>query len=915
MRLLARVRSFLSALVLQRRLERDMEQEWEAHLEARAEALAAAGMPRADARRQAGIEFGDPLRWKEQAREARGLGWIQDLRADVQYAFRQMRRAPGFTGVVIATLALGIGANTAIFTVVHAVLLKPLPYEDADLLVRLVENVPAADSTTGARRRGVSMSVAELHELRGRTGAISHAGLASLSFVVISGGEETVRLEGARYSPAIFQMRGVRPLLGRVFDAGDEVPGGDGVIILSHVAWRRYFGGEPAVLGRTLTLEDAFARDAPRRHSVIGVMPQTFEPGGQNQFWIPFPPGVPGAGGDPRGPVVARLADGVSLQSAAAEVGAILSQMRGDEHTDGAVTSSGPPRYELVREKDEIVAPVKPALLVLMVAVGFVLLIACVNVTNLVLARTSARRREFAVRLALGAGRGRVGRQLVTESMTLALLGGLGGTVLAFAGVRLLRALATTLPRMDLGVQLAFPRLDETGIDLAVLAFTSAISLMTGLLCGLAPAIRLSGLDRSDALREGAATADSGVGLFRRSRMRGLLVVAEIGMAMMLLAAGGLLLHSFARLATVDLGYESANVLTFQLALPAEAYPNARLRTFAEDLVSRLRVVPGVRAAAYARQLPLVAIKESGWFRRMPDLPDPPPRQPEGAPDARLVSRDYLSVMGIGVVAGRGFSENDRAGQPRVLLINETLARREFPGQNPVGQQVYAGRDSVPWEIAGVVADVRQFGLDQEPEAQFFADFRQWPAADPVLFTFLGPYYTVRTDVGPMSIIPAVRAGVRELDARAGLYNIATMEQLVANRIARPRMYAVLLGLFAALAAGLALVGVYGVMAYVAAGRTREIGIRMALGAQHADVVRLVLRQSVAITAAGIVLGLAGAVVLTRYLEGMLFGLSPLDPTTLLVVSLAFAAVATLASYVPARRAASVDPLLALRCE
>jgi putative ABC transport system permease protein len=843
--------------------------------------------------------------------------WLEDLRRDAGNALRALVRNPAFTIVAILTLALGIGANVAIFSVVHSVLLRPLSYKDADRLVGLYLNQSAAESPTGAPRRlRIGLSVADLIELRRRTQAISHAGVSTLSFMIVTGGEETIRLEGARVSPAIFQMLGVRPFLGRMFDDADEAPDADPVVILSHATWRRYFGGDPNILGRALTLNDVFARvpptservpraGGPRPYAVVGVMPEEFEPGGSNQFWIPFAL-TPGAS-PPRGNLMARLADGVSAPSAAAEVGAIVREMHDRSRTTSSPPSAqGPPRYEFVRQQDEMVAPVKPALLVLMGAVGFVLLIACVNVANLLFARTDARQREMAIRIALGAGRGRIIRQLLTESVVLALLGGAAGTALAFGGIRLMRSLATTLSRMDLGVQLAFPRLQEIGVDLTALTFAIAASLGTGIVCGLAPALRHSRGERMDTLRS----------LSPRNRMRRLLIVAEVAMAMTLLVGGGLLIHSFVKLATVDLGYDPSNVLTFQVGLPADRYSGPQLRTFAEDLVARLRSVPGVRAAAYARQLPLVAISESFWFRRTPQLADsPPPPTPATSTDARVVSRDYLEVMGIRVIAGRAFGEGDGAGRPRVMLINEALARRDFPGEAAVGQFAYAGRDSIPWQIIGIVRDVRQFGQDQAPRPQFFADYRQWPDSDRVMFTFLGPYYAVRVDGDPAAVIAHARAISRELDRQAGLFSVASMEQLVANRISRPRMYAVLLGIFAAVAVALAAIGLYGVLAYSVAERTREIGIRMALGARRSEVMGLVLGQSLVLTAAGIVLGLAGAPAVTRYLEKMLFGLTPLDPATFVAVSVMFALVATLASYVPARRATKVDPVVALRCE
>jgi putative ABC transport system permease protein len=483
--------------------------------------------------------------------------------------------------------------------------------------------------------------------------------------------------------------------------------------------------------------------------------------------------------------------------------------------------------------------------------------------------------------------------------------------VLAFGGVHLFRALGTGLARNDLGSIATFPRLDAIGIDAPVFVFTLVLSLITGLLFGLAPAVSHSRIDHVDVLHAGSTTTSRGFGLARRLGAQGALVVAEIMMATVLLVCGGLLMHSVLN-SNVGLGYDPGRVLTFQVSLPGERHPVRQLKTFADDLVARLRTVPGVQIAAYANQLPIVNLRDTaGGLWRTPDAARRP--SPDG-PDARLVSRDYLRVLGIRVIAGRGFGADDGANEPRVLLINETLARHDYSSENPLGQAVY-GRDPVPWTIVGIVADVRQFGLDHAPEPQFFADLRQWPETGGMATFPVGPYYAIRTATDPASGISALRDIVRQLDPQATLDNVATMDQIVSNSITIPRTYAVLLAVFACVAVGLAAVGIYGVMAYGVTRRAREFGIRIALGAERADVLGLVLRQSMALVVAGIILGLLGAAAVTRYLQGMLFGLTPLDPTTFLATSLMFAAVATLAAYLPARRATNVDPQIALRSE
>jgi predicted permease len=881
-----------------------MERELTAHLTLLEDEFQRHGMSREEARRAArrataGVEW-----TKDLHRDTRSFVWLEDARRDVQYGMRTLVRNPGFATVIVLTLALGVGANTAIFSVVNALLLQPLPYKDANRLVRLMVNLPAAASPTGQPlRMPVSLSAAEIAEVQSRTRTLSHVGTAAPILRALTGHEEGARLPGARVSSAIFEVIGARPLLGRRFDASDEAPGAAPVVLLSHSAWQRFFGGNPNIVGENLTLDSVLGPRVRISYSVIGVMPPEFEfPALQLEFWIPFQVTAAGGAAATRGSVVARLADGVSIPTGVSDVGPIVREIR-NYPPDAA--------YELVTEQAELVAPVKPALMVLMGAVGFVLLIACVNVANLMLARMTVRQREIGIRAALGGGRGRLVRQALTESLVLALLGGVAGTILAIGGTRLLQTLGTTVSRVDLATSAALPRLDAVGVDLYVLAFTVATSIATGLLFGLAPVVRLCRSDPMHALKAPVASGGSGLEA-RRSGIRGVLVVAEIALAMVLLVGAGLLIHSFIKLSSVDAGYNPTSVLTFQVSLPNDRYPDARLKTFAESLVARLRSIPGVEAAAYANQLPMVGLRDTGgglW--RTPDSQ----RKPSpGGPDARFVSRDYLEVMGIRVVAGRGFTEADAEGQPRVLLVNEALARRDFAGENPVGKLVYVGRDLAPWQIVGVVENVRQFGLDREPEPQFFADLRQWSGTGLLLFPG-GAYYAARTNGDPMAIISAVRRIVRELDTQAALFYVAPMEQVVATTMARPRMYAALLAIFASVGTTLAAIGIYGVLAYSVTRRTREIGIRMALGAQRLQVMKLVLGQSMSLTAIGIALGLLGALAVTRYLEGLLFGLTPLDPATFLVGSLVFAVVAFVASYLPASRASRVDPLIALRCE
>jgi predicted permease len=896
MRALRRLVSFLRP----DRAERELSREIDAHLALIEEDLRRGGVPAEDARAEARRRLGGIEQAKDLHRDARSFIWLEDLRRDVRLAFRTLRRDLAFTAVAVFTLAVGIGANTAIFSVVSNVLLEPLPYVEADRLVRLMVNVPAERSPTKAPlRTNVGLTAADVAELSARLTRLDAIGTAGPELVGLSGREEGARLQGARMSVAVFEMLGARPLIGRTFVPFDQLESSDQTIIISETVWQRYFGRDPAIVGRSLTLDSVLGPRRQARYTVVGVMPRGFEfPRPATEFWMPLR--IASSGPTPRGPMIGRLADGVSLEAAAAEIAPIISEMRKAQFGAGA-------RYELVREQSEIVAPVRPALLVLTAAVGCVLLIALVNVANLLLARTSTRDREIAIRTALGAGRGRVVRYLLTESVTLSVIGGALGVLLAIVGVVGLRRLGTTLQRFDLGVTLNLPRLHEVAIDGWVLAFTTAVALVSGVSFGIVPALRQSRANPVDALKDGAASSSGG----ERGGMRNALVVAEIGLAIMLLVSGTLLAGSFVRLLSVDAGYQPANVLTFQVSVPLQSYPDARLLSFAEDLVDRLRAVPGIQDAAYGNQVPMIGIRDTfgGLFRTADSTRTPPPR----GQDARLVSRGYLKAMGIEVVSGRGFTDDDRAGRPGVILVNETLAKTEFPGESPIGQLMFIGRRPAPWQIVGIVRDVRQFGLDREPEAQFFLDARQWPEGAPLFPT--GAYYVVRTDRSVAAALAEIRNAVRTLEPDAALFNVAPMEHIVSATIAAPRLYAVLMSAFAAIGLVLAVVGIYGVMTYTVTQRTREIGIRMSLGARRSSVLALVLGRTVAITAAGVVLGIGGAAATTRYLEGMLFGVTPLDTVTILGVAVAFAAVALIAAAIPASRATRIDPLVALKYE
>jgi putative ABC transport system permease protein len=881
-RFFLRLRSFLR----RERADVELDREVASHLALLEDEHRRRGLGEREARLAARRAMGSVALAKDRHRDARAFVWLDDLRQDLRFTLRLVRRDPGFTSVAVLTLALGTGATTAIFSLVNGVLLRPLPYEGSERLVRVAEYFAPSQTGVPLAPR-VLISGSELEALySART--LSHVGsYGGRPFsMTLAASDGAVRLAGEQVSPDVFPMLRARAILGRTFEPYEATPGSDAAVILSYAAWGRYFSGRNDIVGRPLSLDG-------RAYTVVGVMPQGFDfPDAQSLFWVPLARTT--APGQDTGVSIARIADGRTRGEAVAEVSAILSRIRAPR--EGMPQIDGP-RFDLLNVRDEVVGPVRRALLVLAVAVGIVLLLACANVASLLLARAATRQRELAVRVAIGAGRARLVRQALTESVTLALIGGVVGTGVAIGLVRLLRALGTSLPRRDLytGTGIGIPRLDEVGIDTTALAFAIVVSVLTGVVFGLAPALRQARLDSVQRLRDGAGSP----------RARRVLVSAELAMAMMLLVGGGLLVHSFIRLSNVDPGYDPTNVVWLQAFLPRER-PASQVTAFAEGMVERLGVLPGVIGVGYAPQLPTGNLLRETSLRT---TPGPPARPPDERTDARVVSQDFLTVLGVRVVAGRGFDERDGEGQPRVMLINETLARSPELEGSPIGKRFYTLGEQ-PWEIIGVVEDIHQFGPDRDPGRQVFIDFRQAPTSGRN-----GLFIAVRTDGTLAGLVSNARSIARSLDPLATLDSVATMEQLLSNASSRPRFYAVWFGMFAVMAVSIAVIGLYGLMSYAVAQRTREVGIRVALGAQRHEVMGLVLKDSIVMTVVSVALGVAGAAAFARYLEGMLFAVTPLDPATFAAVAVLFVSVALIASYVPARRATRVDPLVALRTE
>jgi putative ABC transport system permease protein len=916
-RFFLRLRNFLRP----GRAEHELAREMASHLSILEDEFQRRGMTGDEARAAARRAMGGVEQAKEHQRTARSLPLLEDLRRDLAIAARMLTKAPGFTAVVILTLGVGIGANTAIFTVVNALLLRPLPYPQPGQLVRIVEHVPGAETISGLPERRTGLTKAQADALAASR-TISDVGLyfpGGPSTVTWTQGNEVRVLGSWSMEPSVFQALRVSPVLGRTLtddDAhaapseGRALPQGNPVVVLSWAAWHRYFGGDPSILGRTMRLND-------REFAIVGVMPEAFAfPSATVEVWTPLVPASPAP--LPYGAIV-RVRDGVSIDAAASEVRAIYAGLARRPGPGGAPRAAAaakapavPPeawrtRVEVVPVTEERAAPFRPALRVLAVAVGVVLLIACANVAHLLLARTTVRAREFGVRASLGAGRGRLLRQVLAESLLLASLGGIVGLALAYGGTMLLTA---AWPG-NVSPQSGLPRIDRIEVDTTVLAFTALVAGVTGLLFGLLPARHVSRTDLMAVMRD-APQAPGAHG--RLLSTRSVLVMAETALAVVLVAAAGLLIHSFVRLAGVDAGFSAERVLTFQVATSPEAA--AGRFEMNDRLVRRLRALPGVDAVGYSISIPLQTRNLVTMF-----IEPPWPREGEPAAPPFIVPVDphYLDVVGTPLVAGRFFRDEDNRGAP-VMIVNESLARRAFAG-DPVGQLVRIAFSEAAWEVVGVVADASgQQSLADDPAPAYYVpagqmirlSYMQGPAGG----TFWGGViFAVRAARDADALVPGIDRVLRDLEARSAMTSVTPLTRIVSNSLSAPRFYAATLGAFAGVALVLAAIGLYGLLAYSVAQRTREIGVRMALGAPRRGILALVLGQGAALAGIGMAVGLAGAFAVTRYLSGLLFGITPFDPATFAAVALVFAGVALFASYVPARRATGVDPLVALRSE
>lgn len=866
----------------------EIDREMRSHVEMQVEANIRAGMSPVEAREQALRTFGNVNRAVDKAYDVKGGGWFETLSQDVRYGVRMLAKHKTFTSIAVVTLALGIGANTAIFSVVNELLLRPLPFRDAERIVMLWEVTPEG-------RHQNTTSRANFRSWRDQNSSYEQVAAFTDQRLNLTGDGEPEELSSQFATPELFRVLGVDPLLGRTLLPDDAEAGKPPVVVLSYGLWQRRFGGQASLIGQPITLNGI-------KFSVIGVMPPSFQfhikhrsgTGRPAELWsvLPMPTG---SGANERGrflSVVGRLKDGVTLDHAATELRTIEARL-----SDEAPEFNKNYTAEVLPLREQFFGNVRRPLWLMLGAVGFVLLIVCANVANLLLSLATSREKEIAVRAALGARRIRIVRQLLTESLLLALLGSALGLGIAWLGIK---ALVLISPGDLVSLQ-------NVGLNVTVLLWTLGVSVLTGIIFGLAPALHISRLNLNDSLKEGGKS-ESGQASGSR-RLRSALVVSEIALAVVLLASAGLLIRSFIRLQQVDRGFNSDNILTMVIRLPEARYrEDAQLVTFFSQALERIRSVPNVQSAGMVNFLPLYGGLGSSTGFKIEGQPEPPPGQGPST-DVRVVDAGYFATMGIPLLRGRNFSDAENKEARHVILINEALARKYFADEDPLGRRLDVGmfEKPTPTEIIGVVGNVRYDSLiDESPPAVYFPH--------PEL-TYPFMTLVVRTDGEPAALAPAVQREIRALDSNQPVSDVRTMNQVMSEWNSRSRFNTLLLGLFAALATLLSAVGIFGVMNYSVALRTREIGLRLAIGAQPRQVLLLILKQGLVLTIVGVLLGLAAAFALTRLLSGLLFGVGAVDAMTFTTISLLLMIVSLLACYLPARRAMKIDPLRALRYE
>jgi predicted permease len=867
----------------------ELDEELSFHLDREAEKYRQMGASEDDALRRARMVLGGPEQVRQQCREARGTKFIEDLIQDLRYGVRMLKRSPRTTVMIVLSLAIGIGANTAIFSLTSTLLLKPLPYANSNRLAILWLRSPGIGIPQDWPSPG------QYHDIKTQNHVFDDAAIAIGENYILTGISKAMKVDGIAASSSLLPMLGVKPLLGRVFLPEEDKPGRPETVVLTYALWKQEFGGEPNVIGRSITLDG-------ESRTVVGVLPRDFKlnhevlptVGGidKPELFLPLPKeAMDGQNyGSENYNILARLKPGVTMQQAQADISVIAARLREQKHRDPSFTISVVPLIE------QVVGTVRTAVLILFGAVALVLLIACTNVANLLLSRATVRQKEIAMRTALGAGRKRVVMQLLTESVLLGLLGGVAGLAIAAGCLFAVR-------QMHPG---NIPRLDELGMDFRVLVFTLAISILTGIVFGLAPAFRASRIDLNAALKAGGRGTLSGGLNVNRDKLRGVLVIAELAVSLTLLTCAGLLVRSFVRLVSVPPGFNPDHVISMRIAADGPKYEQGSQRfLFYQNLAQRLLSLPGVTGQGLVSVLPLTP--SVSWGGMQIEGYVPPSDQPELQVDARLATPDYFTTMQIPLIQGRPFSAVDTDKSPQVVLVDQKMADRFWPQGDAVGKRIRRN-DKSPWlTIAGVVGIVKQYGLDTDTRMVVYYAHSQHPGGSMFL--------VARTTSDPASVADAIVQQVRAIDPDVPVYNIATMQQRVHESVARQRFAMTMLGAFAFFAMLLAAVGVYGVMSFLVTQGTPDIAIRMALGAQRKSILSLVFRQGMSLASIGVVTGLIGAYSLTRLMGGLLFGVSARDPLTFAGVTVLLTMVAFSACYFPARRAMRVDPMVALREE
>jgi predicted permease len=879
----------LRALFHRKAVEVELDEELRYHLDREAEKYRQVGASPDDATRHARVALGGPEQVRQQCRDARGTKFLEDLMQDLRYGVRMLAKSPRLTAMIVLSLAIGIGADTAIFSVTSTLLLKPLPYANADRLAILWLRSPGIGIPQDWPSPG------QYHDIKTQNHVFDDTAMAIGEEYILTGLSKAMKVDGIAASSSLLPMLGVKPLLGRVFLPGEDKPGRPETVVLTYALWKQEFGGDPNIIGRSITLDG-------ESRTIVGVLPRDFKlnhevvptVGGidKPELFLPLPKeAMDGQNyGSENYNILARLKPGVTERQAQADIDIIAARLREEKHRDPSFTISVVPLLE------QVVGNVRTAVLIMFGAVALVLLIACTNVANLLLSRATVRQKEIAMRTALGAGRKRVVMQLLTESVLLGVLGGAEGLAIAAGCLFAVR-------QMHPG---NIPRLDELGLDFRVLAFTLAISILTGIVFGLAPAFRASRIDLNTVLKAGGRGTLSGGLNVKRDKLRGALVIAELAVSLTLLTGAGLLVRSFVRLVNVPPGFNPDHVISMRIAADGPKYDQGSQRfLFDQNLAQRVLSLPGVTGQGLVSVLPLTP--SVSWGGMQIEGYVPPANQPELQVDARRATPDYFTTMQIPLIQGRLFSAGDTDKSPQVVLVDKKMADRFWPQGDAVGKRIRRN-DKSPWlTIAGVVGIVKQYGLDTDTRMVVYYAY----------FQHLGGsmFLVARTTGEPASVVDGIIQAVRAIDPDVPVYDIATMQERVHESVARQRFAMTMLAVFAGFAMILAAVGVYGVMSFLVTQGTPDIAIRIALGAQRNSIMSLVFQQGMALALIGIAAGLIGAFGLTRLMGGLLFEVPATDPLTFVGVAVLLSLVAMSACYFPARRAMRVDPMVALREE